>query len=90
MKKDIGSIVVSMDGDVLLLTELGVVGEAPGVRNGHIDVSLYDVGIFLRGEKSVGRLAHIPCNEPIRVVAHVSDVLRLLEHSFVDLSPARK
>jgi hypothetical protein len=90
MKKEVGSIVVGPDGDVILLTELGVVSEAPGVRNGHFDVGLYDVGIFLRGEKPVGSLAHIPCHEPLRAVAHVSDVLRLLEHSFVDLSPARK
>ena len=90
MKKEIGSIVVSTDGDVLLLTELEVVSEAPGVRNGHFDVSLYDRGIFLRGERHVGQVAHIPHTEPVRVVAHVSDVLRLLEHEFADLSPARK
>ena len=88
MKKEIGSIVVGQDGDVILLTELDVVSEAPGVRNGHFDVSLYDVGIFLRGEKSVGRPAHIPSNEPLRIVANVSDVLRLLEASGVSLTPA--
>jgi hypothetical protein len=90
MKKEIGSIVVSPDGDVILLMDLSVVMESPGIRNGHIDVSLYDVGIFLRGEKSVGKLAHIPSTEPIRVVANVSNVLRLLEQSGVDLTPARK
>jgi hypothetical protein len=90
MEKSVGSIVVSTDGDVLLLTELEVVSEVPGVRNGHWDVTLYDVGIFLRGEQPVGKKAFIPRDEPVRVVANVSDVLRLLEHSFVDLSPARK
>lgn len=89
MKKEVGSIVVGQDRDVILLTELDAVSEAPGVRNGHFDVSLYDVGIFLRGEKPVGRLAHIPSNEPLRVVANVSDVLRLLEASGVELTPAR-
>lgn len=89
MEKQVGSIVVGSDGDVVLLTELEVVNESPGIRNGHFDVSIYDLGIFLRGEQPVGTRAYIPRSEPLRVVAHVSDVLRLLEHEFVDLSPAR-
>ena len=86
MDKEIGSLVLGPDGDLILLTDLAVVLEGPSVRNGHIDVSLYDLGVFLRGRRPVGAQAHIPCTEPLRVVAHVSDVLRVLERSGFDLS----
>ena len=79
VQKEVGSVVIDSDGDLVLLAKIKVFGDLQA--NG--SVPIYDEGILLRG--SVGRKVHINYDEPTRVVSHVRDVLKLLEASGADL-----
>jgi hypothetical protein len=85
MKKEIGSIVVTENGNVVLLTSLDNQGELQG--NGSVPV--FDFGIVLRGttaEPGAGARIPFPNSDNVRVVAHVSLALQLLEQSGLDLT----
>jgi hypothetical protein len=84
MKKEIGSIVVTENGNVVLLTSLDNQGDLrPG---GAVDV--FDYGVVLKGttvELGIGVKIPYPSSNNVRVVAHINQALELLEHSGVNL-----
>jgi hypothetical protein len=84
MQKQIGSIVVTESGNVILLTAMDCQGDMQG--NGVVPV--YDFGIVLRGataEPGTGARIPYPGSNNVRVVLHMSQALQLLEQSGVDL-----
>jgi hypothetical protein len=86
MNKSIGSIAVTERGQVVMLTRLE---ETDEVNN---NIFLFDIGIILRGSQqgAVGAKCHIKTTEGLRVVGHVGELVRMLEESGVDLSPAER
>src|SRR6266446_1759537 len=84
MEKSIGSIVVTEKGNVVLLTSL----ENQGELDGRGVVPLYDFGIVLRGttkEPGEGIQIMYPGAKYVRIAADISQALKVLEQSGVDL-----
>jgi len=81
-KKNVGSIVVTERGAVVLLTAIEVVGEMRSDGR----VPIFDSGIVLRGDLRVGSQCVIPINEGVRVVGNAGELVRLLEGTGVDLT----
>jgi hypothetical protein len=84
MEKSVGSIVVTENGNVVLLTALDQQGEV----NAGGQIGSYDFGIVLRGtthEPGEGIRLPYPKSESVRVAAYISQALQTLEQSGVDL-----
>jgi hypothetical protein len=82
MEKSVGSIVVTENGNVILLTALDIQGEMQG--SGIVPV--FDSGVVLRGKRPTGERIRMLSIENVRVAGHLSEALRLLEQSGVDLT----
>jgi hypothetical protein len=83
MQKQIGSIVITEKGNVVLLTAL----ECQGDIQGDGRVPTYDFGIVLRGttaEPLSGTKIPYPRSNSVRVIMHTSEALQKLESLGVD------
>jgi hypothetical protein len=76
-EKAIGSVVVTLDGSLVLLTDLNLTGEMDGLNR----VPVYDSGILLRGEGRMGARYNIKWPDPVRIVSNVAEIIQLIQKS---------
>ncbi len=82
MEKSVGSIAVTEQGQVVMLTRLDEC-----MDYGNNQVGIFDLGIVLRGPQApVGANCRIKRGQGMRVVSSIGEVLRMLEQTKVDLS----
>ena len=83
MEKSIGSIVLDENGNVILLTEIGVITETyPGSGQ----IATHDAGVVLGGTAPLCTRGTIKSADAVRIVGHIREVVRHWEQTGVDLT----